>query len=80
MGTTEPEALPGTLDGIRVLDVTAPCGAFVSRILGDLGADVMKIEPPGGDAGRRLHPVIAPAQEVLSLPFGNRGRTPFSHC
>ena len=69
MGTTEPEALPGTLDGIRVLDVTAPFGAFVSRILGDLGADVIKIEPPGGDSGRLLHPSIVHDQAALSLPF-----------
>ena len=38
----------GALDGIRVLDVAAPSGAYVSRVLGDLGADVVKIEPPGG--------------------------------
>ena len=38
----------GALEGIRVLDVAEPLGAFVSRILGDLGADVIKIEPPVG--------------------------------
>ena len=41
------ESPPGALAGMRVLDVAAPLGAFVSRILGDLGADVIKIEPPG---------------------------------
>lgn len=57
------------LAGVCVLDVTAPLGAFVSRILGDLGADVIKIEPPGGDPGRRLSPLLTRGEECLSLPF-----------
>ena len=62
----------GALSGVRVLDAAEPMGAYVSRILGDLGADVIKIEPPGGDPGRRLAPFIASGaadQERLSLPF-----------
>ena len=38
----------GALDGMHVLDIAEPFGAYVSRILGDLGADVIKIEPPRG--------------------------------
>jgi crotonobetainyl-CoA:carnitine CoA-transferase CaiB-like acyl-CoA transferase len=60
---------PGALEGLRVLDVAEPFGAFVSRILGDLGADVIKIEPPGGDPGRHLSPFLTTGQECLSLPF-----------
>ena len=56
------ESPPGALAGVRVLDVAAPLGAFVSRILGDLGADVIKIEPPGGDAGRHLSPFLTTGQ------------------
>jgi benzylsuccinate CoA-transferase BbsE subunit len=63
------DTLGGALDGIRVLDVAAPLGAFVSRILGDLGADVVKIEPPGGDPGRHLAPFVTHEQTRLSLPF-----------
>ncbi len=59
----------GTLDGIRVLDVAAPPGAYVSRILGDLGADVIKIEPPGGDPSRYFVPFVNVGQEHVSLPF-----------
>src|SRR6266571_2008792 len=63
------ESPPGALEGMRVLDVAAPLGAFVSRILGDLGADVIKIEPPGGDPGRHLSPFLTTGQEPLSHPF-----------
>ncbi|MEI6251855.1 MAG: CoA transferase [Mycobacteriaceae bacterium] len=39
---------PGALDGIRVLEVgTLISGPFAGRLLGDMGADVIKIEPPG---------------------------------
>lgn len=60
---------PTALEGVRVLDVAAPFGAFVSRLLGDLGADVIKIEPPGGDAGRQLVPFVTKGEKRLSLPF-----------
>ncbi len=69
MAATDPVSPPGALDGIQVLDVAEPIGSYVSRILGDLGADVIKIEPPGGDAGRQLAPFSTVNQEQVSLPF-----------
>ncbi len=46
----------GLLSPYRVLDLTGADGWLCARILGDLGADVIKIEPPGGDPGRRMGP------------------------
>ncbi|MCH8284058.1 MAG: CoA transferase [Chloroflexi bacterium] len=44
------------LDGFRILDLADEKGQLCARLLGDLGADVVKIEPPGGDSARRLGP------------------------
>ncbi len=42
----------------RVLDATGPLGFLAGRILADLGADVVKVEPPGGDPSRKWPPVL----------------------
>src|SRR5690242_19687890 len=47
------------LEPYRVLDLTDERGLLCGQILGDLGADVLQIEPPGGSPARRLGPFAA---------------------
>lgn len=46
----------GMLSRYRALDLTDQKGYLSGRILADLGVDVIKVEPPGGDPGRKLGP------------------------
>src|SRR4029078_10999881 len=50
-------AAPGPLAGLRVIDCsTVLAGPYCTMVLGDLGEDVTKVEPPEGDATRRWGP------------------------
>jgi crotonobetainyl-CoA:carnitine CoA-transferase CaiB-like acyl-CoA transferase len=49
--------MPAALRDIRVLDISQGiAGPLSAKILGDFGADVIKVEPPGGEAGRTIGP------------------------
>ena len=48
--------MAGPLDHVRVIDFATPRGELAGRILADLGAEVIKVEPPEGCAFRRLPP------------------------
>jgi crotonobetainyl-CoA:carnitine CoA-transferase CaiB-like acyl-CoA transferase len=46
------------LNDVRVLEISAPETMLTGRILADLGADVVVVEPPAGSPGRRLAPFL----------------------
>ncbi len=49
---------PAALEGIRVLDLTTRLGEGAGRVFADLGAEVIKIEPPGGCEARFTPPAL----------------------
>jgi crotonobetainyl-CoA:carnitine CoA-transferase CaiB-like acyl-CoA transferase len=53
------------LAGVRVLELSYASAAVAGRVLADLGAEVIKVEPPGGEPGRYVEPAVA-------LPNGER--------
>ena len=65
----------------RVLDLSGPLGYLAGKLLADLGADVVKVEPPGGDPERRWPPCAEGAGRErhglywLALNAGKRGVT-----
>jgi crotonobetainyl-CoA:carnitine CoA-transferase CaiB-like acyl-CoA transferase len=65
------------LSGYRVLDLSSSMGAFCGKLLRDLGMDVIKVEPPGGDAGRSEPPFAKSHQHregSLRFAYLNAGK------
>jgi formyl-CoA transferase len=61
------------LEGLRILDVTqVMAGPFCTMLLCDMGADVIKIEPPAGDSSRRMAGAIG--SDSPSFNAVNRGK------
>ena len=76
MGDSIESGNGGALRSLRVLDLTSSSAAYCGKLLADLGAEVIKVEPPDGDPGRREAPLFdgasgsgASASSSLSLPF-----------
>jgi crotonobetainyl-CoA:carnitine CoA-transferase CaiB-like acyl-CoA transferase len=66
----------GPLVGFRVLDLTAVIsGPFCTQLLGDLGADVIKIEPPEGDSMRRIGRPVKNGVTAAYLNFNRNKRS-----
>jgi len=51
-------SISGPLRGVRVLDLANAMGLYCGKLLGDLGADVIKVEPPGGAPERKIGPFL----------------------
>lgn len=68
---------PSTLlDGIKILDLTTVVmGPMATQMLGDMGADVIKIETAGGDTMRAIGPFVSPGMGPLYLMANRHKRS-----
>ena len=66
--------MPGILDGIRIFDLSiAAVGPWAAKLLGELGADVIKVEAPGGELSHYIPPPIkGSAVLYISANFNKR--------
>jgi benzylsuccinate CoA-transferase BbsE subunit len=63
----------------RILDLTDEKGLLCGKMLGDLGADVIKIEKPGGDEARNIgpfyHDIVHPEKSLFWMAFNTNKRS-----
>ncbi|MEM9894398.1 MAG: CoA transferase [Actinomycetota bacterium] len=64
------------LSGIRIADFTdVVMGPLATRMVGDLGAEVIRVEPPGGDVIRHYEPMRSPAMSAFSMNLNRNKRS-----
>ena len=65
--------MSGPLQGLHVLELCDETGSFAGKLLGDAGADVVKVEPPGGESSRHYPPFAGDVEDLnRSLYFWSR--------
>jgi len=68
--------MSGPLEGVRIIEMTSVVlGPWACQILGDLGADVIKVEPPFGDSNRQLGPGRNPGMCALFITCNRNKRS-----
>ena len=68
--------MAGPLAGVRIVDMTTVLmGPYATQILGDMGADVIKVEPPRGDGTRELGPMRNPGMGPLFMHVNRSKRS-----
>src|SRR6185436_5778390 len=76
-GAPGPAAQPGSLAGIRVIEIADEQAEYCGLTLAGLGAEVIKVEPPGGNSTRRIGPFYQDKEDPegsLFFWYYNRGK------
>ena len=62
-------ASAGALGDLTVLDLTDEKGMYVGKLLADMGANVIKVEPPEGDSARAIGPFLHDQSQISRSLF-----------
>ena len=75
-GSNEADSHPGALTGLRVVDLSRfIAGPYCAMLLGDMGADVVKVEPPGrGENSRAFGPMVG-GESLYTMVFNRNKRS-----